>query len=432
MPPPSTPNPPPTVRATPNPTGPHATGRTDHISAGLADLLIRASRQHGGRLADYIPELAHVDPDRFGIAMTSVLGRSYRAGDENTFTIQSISKPFVYAMVIDELGLEEVARNVGFEPSGEPFNAISLEPDTGRPDNAMINAGAIVISSMVPGIDVDRQVRRMREAMSAFAGRDLELDEAVLSSEAATGDRNRALGYLALAAGRLDGSVADAMEVYFQQCSLKVSVEDLAVMGATLAHGGINPVTGDRVVSELAARHTLSMMASCGMYDYSGEWMIRVGLPAKSGVGGGIVAILPGQFGIGVHSAPLDARGNSVRGVEALAELSDYFDMHLLGHPRSPLSPIVSTSDDDGVHTVAVRGELDFVSTEQLVHHLLDHCEQAEPATVRVDLSAVTRARPIAGRLLTATADDLRRYGWEFQLLDSACLLTPDGDNATR
>jgi glutaminase len=196
-----------------------------------------------------------------------VLGRSYRAGDENTFTIQSISKPFVYAMVIDELGLEEVARNVGFEPSGEPFNAISLEPDTGRPDNAMINAGAIVISSMVPGIDVDRQVRRMREAMSAFAGRDLELDEAVLSSEAATGDRNRALGYLALAAGRLDGSVADAMEVYFQQCSLKVSVEDLAVMGATLAHGGINPVTGDRAVSELAARHTLSMMASCGMYD---------------------------------------------------------------------------------------------------------------------------------------------------------------------
>lgn len=404
-------------------------GRTDHIGAGLAELLITARKQHGGQLANYIPELASVDPDRFGIAMTSVLGRSYRAGDENTFTIQSVSKPFVYAMVIDELGLEEVAANVGFEPSGEPFNAISLEPETGRPDNPMINAGAIVISSMVPGMDTDRQVRRMRAAMSAFAGRDLELDQAVLGSEATSGDRNRALGYLALAAGRLNGTVADAMEVYFHQCSLRVTVEDLAVMGATLAHGGINPVTGDRVVSELAARHTLSMMASCGMYDYSGEWMVRVGLPAKSGVGGGIVAILPGQFGIGVHSAPLDGRGNSVRGVEALAELSDSFGMHLLGHSTSPLSPIEATSDHEGVHTVTVRGELDFVSTEQLVHHLLDHCEEASPGTVCVDLSAVTRARPIAARLITATADDMRSSGWEFRLLDSACLLTPNSDS---
>ena len=164
------------------------------------------------------------------------------------------------------------------------------------------------------------------------------------------------------------------------------------------------------------------------MYDYSGEWMIRVGLPAKSGVGGGIVAILPGQFGIGVYSAPLDERGNSVRGVEALTGLSDYFGMHLLRHPRSPLSPIEETSDVDGVHTVVVRGELDFVATEQLVYHVLDHCAASEPGTVRLDLSAVTRARPITGQLLAATADDLRSEGWQFQLLDAASLLTPLGD----
>jgi glutaminase len=412
-----------TTSARPQPDLPdHA---ADHISAGLADLLITACRQHGGRVADYIPELATADPNRFGIAMTSVLGRSYRAGDHTAFSIQSISKPFVYAMVLDALGLEEVANNVGFEPSGEPFNAISLEPDTGRPDNPMINAGAIVISSMVPGADVEHQGHNVQAVLSAFAGRDLHLDDAVLASETATGDRNRALAYLALAAGRLATPVDHAIEVYFRQCSLEVTVEDLAIMGSTLAHGGINPVTGDRVVSEPAARHTLSMMTSCGMYDYSGEWMVRVGLPAKSGVGGGIVAILPGQFGIGVHSAPLDQRGNSVRGVEALTELSDHFGMHLLRHPRSPLSPIAETSDVDGVHTVIVRGELDFVSTEQLVHHLTDHCASATPGTVRVDLSAVTRARPITGRLLNATADDLRVVGWEFQMLDSACLLSP-------
>lgn len=404
-----------------------STAPPDHISAGLADLLLTAGRQHGGRVADYIPELANADPDRFGIAMVSVLGRDYRAGDHSTFSIQSISKPFVYAMVLDALGLEEVARNVGFEPSGEPFNAISLEPTTGRPDNPMINAGAIVISSMVPGADVAAQTRNVREVLSAFAGRDLELDAAVLRSETATGDRNRALAYLALAAGRLATPVDEAIEVYFQQCSLRVTVEDLAVMGATLAHGGINPVSGARVVSEPAARHTLSMMASCGMYDYSGEWMVRVGLPAKSGVGGGIVAILPGQFGIGVYSAPLDERGSSVRGVEALTGLSEEFGMHLLRHPRSPLSPIEDEGDHNGVHTVTVRGELDFVATEQLVHHLLDHCAATTAGAVRVDLSAVTRARPIAGRLLNSTADDLRRAGWEFQLVDSACLLDPTG-----
>lgn len=404
-------------------------GASDHISAGLADLLITASKEHGGQVADYIPELANADPDRFGIAMTSVLGRSYRAGDHTTFSIQSISKPFIYAMVLDAVGLEEVANNVGFEPSGEPFNAISLEPDTGRPDNPMINAGAIVISSMVPGANVDAQTSNVRATLSAFAGHELELDEDVLRSETATGDRNRALGYLARAARRLARPVNEAIEVYFQQCSLKVTVEDLAVMGATLAHGGVNPVTGTRVVSELAARHTLSMMTSCGMYDFSGEWMVRVGLPAKSGVGGGIVAILPGQFGIGVYSAPLDHRGNSVRGGEALNGLSDFFGMHLLRHPPSPLSPIEETSDADGVHTVIVRGELDFVATEQLVHHVLDHCAASKPGTVRVDLSAVTRARRITGRLLNAAADDLRNDGWEFQLLDSACLLTPDVDD---
>jgi glutaminase len=299
---------------------------TDRITEALEAAVADARPLEGGALADYIPELGTADPTAVGIALVGVGGRVFEAGDSGVeFTIQSISKPFVYALALEHLGIDAVLEKVGVEPSGEPFNAISLD-DSGRPKNPMINAGAIVAASLVPG-DV------VRDGLALFAGRDLRVDDAVFRSELETGHRNRALAHLALAAGVLGTSVDAATEDYFRQCSLLVSARDVATMAATLANAGFNPLTGERVVSEPVARWTLAVMASCGMYDASGEWLARVGLPAKSGVGGGIVAVDPGLFGIGTFSPPLDERGNSVRGCAMLESLSAGNGFHAFAHP---------------------------------------------------------------------------------------------------
>ena len=277
------------------------------IERGLGDVLAEYESVTDGAVADYIPELATVDPDRFGIALASVRGHVYSAGDDElAFTIQSSSKPFVYALAIGELGSDVVERHVGFEPSGEPFNAISLDATTGRPDNPLINAGAIVTTSLIPGGDHDARFERIHRFLSACAGHPLGVDEAVFRSEHETGDRNRALAFLARSTGVLGSDVEAATSVYFRQCSILVTARDLSVMAATLANNGVNPVTGETVMHEDVARTTLAVMAMCGMYNSSGEWMVRVGLPAKSGVGGGIVAVKPGQFGVGVFSPRLD------------------------------------------------------------------------------------------------------------------------------
>lgn len=300
---------------------------SDPISVALETAIADARLLDDGAVVDYIPELANVDPDRVGVALVGVGGRVIESGDSATeFTIQSVSKPFVYALALERLGVDAVLERVGVEPSGEPFNAISLEEGTGRPMNPMINAGAIVVASLLPG-DV------ARDGLSQFAGRDLEVDDAVFRSELDTGHRNRALAHLALAAGVLGTSVEAATDSYFRQCSLVVTARDLAIMAGTLANAGFNPVTGQRVVSEMVARWTLAVMASCGMYDASGEWLARVGLPAKSGVGGGIVAVDPGLFGVGVFSPRLDENGNSVRGRAMLESLSAQHGLHAFAHP---------------------------------------------------------------------------------------------------
>lgn len=380
---------------------------TDPVSTALAVILERNAAVTDGHVADYIPELAKADPDDFGVAVVSVLGRVYEAGDSTKqFTIQSISKPFVYAMALDALGLDAVAPHVGFEPSGEPFNAISLEEGTGRPANPMINAGAIVTSSLIDGATPDERFERIRAGLSAFAGRELALDETVYRSESATGDRNRALAHLARAGGALRRDVDDAVDVYFRQCSLLVTASDIAVMAATLANGGVNPLTGERVVSITTATLTLSVMATCGMYDDSGEWMVRVGLPAKSGVGGGIVAALPGEFGIGVYSPPLDDKGNSARGVATLADISERFELHMLRRHQEPRSPVHSSDADpagDGAWSIVLRGEIDFNAAEQIADHLRAVARRHEPMTVRLDFTDVTAVRPSAEQLLAAT-----------------------------
>jgi len=383
----------------------------DPIRDALASVLDRHRDDVSGAVATYIPELADVDADGFGVSIVSVHGKVHSAGDTGrAFTIQSVSKPFVYAMAVAELGLEEVHRHVGFEPSGEPFNAISLEPVTGRPDNPLINAGAIVTSALIEGSTVVERFERLRSFLSSCAGRDLEIDDSVFESETATGDRNRALAHLAKSSGVLRQSVDDATEVYFRQCSLLVTTDDLAVMAATLANGGVNPVTAHRVMDERPATLALSIMATCGMYDHSGEWMARVGLPAKSGVGGGIVAVQPAQFGVGVYSPRLDSWGNSVRGSAVLRALSEDFDLHLFDHPDAPRSPVVSWTTDGDVTSGMLRGEFDLISAESVIEMMLDAADSGA-RTIRLDVVGVTRARTVASDLLHAIGEHLADRG---------------------
>jgi glutaminase len=344
---------------------------THPVRATLDAVLETARPIDAGHVADYIPELAKVDPDRLGVALVSTRGDVHDAGDSDVaFTVQSVSKPFVFALALDALGIDEVTTHVGLEPSGEPFNAISLDAESGRPLNPMINAGAIVTSSLIAGATADEKFAVIKTGLERFAGRDLVVDEDVYQSEASTGDRNRALAYLALATGALASPVEVATTAYFRQCSLAVTARDLAIMASTLATGGVNPVTGERVISEDAARWTTAVMTSCGMYDDSGTWMVHVGLPAKSGVGGGIVAVQPGQFGIGTFSPRLDERGNSVRGVAMLEALSKHYGLHMLAHRGEPHSPIASLSTDDGRTVAMLRGEIYFAAAEEIFTRL--------------------------------------------------------------
>ena len=259
-----------------------------------------------GALANYIPELANVDPEGFGLSLSSSDGYVYESGDAAVeFTIQSISKPFTYALALDLIGQDAVDARIGVEPSGEAFNEISVDDVTKTPKNPMINAGAIAAVSLIPGAGPDEQFDCIHEFYSACAGRRLEIDMDVYASEKSTGNRNRAIAYMLASFGVLDGDPDDVLDVYFRQCSVKVTSTDLARMAATLARGGLNPLTGRRVIDANVVRRTLSVMVTCGMYDATGDWVSAVGMPAKSGVGGGIVAVLPGQLGIGVYFHPL-------------------------------------------------------------------------------------------------------------------------------
>ncbi|MFN5038109.1 MAG: glutaminase A, partial [Bradyrhizobium sp.] len=251
----------------------------------------------GGAVADYIPELGKADPAHFGISLATLDGHVYEVGDTRVpFTIQSMSKPFVFALALDTLGAERVESVIGVEPSGDPFNSIRLNADN-HPFNAMVNAGAIACSGLLHADKGDGAFDYIRHALGRFAGRELDVDEAVYASESATGDRNRAIGYLLRTNSVIAENVPAVLDVYFRQCAILVTARDTAVMAATLANRGINPLTGEQVVTPYAIARTLSVMTSSGMYDFAGEWIYRVGIPAKSGVGGGILAALPARLG---------------------------------------------------------------------------------------------------------------------------------------
>lgn len=294
-----------------------------------------------GNVADYIPELAAVAPDGFGIALATSDGYVYEVGDTRVpFTIQSISKPFTYALALADRGEAAVARKIDIEPSGEPFNEISLDPITERPRNPMINAGAITSASLISGHSPQERFERIRRAYSRYAGRELTFNTSVYESEARTGNRNRAIGYMLRSFDIIEADPDAAVDLYFRQCSIDVTATDLALMAATMANNGVNPRTRERALAPALVERVLSVMTTCGMYDGAGDWVARVGMPAKSGVGGGILAVLPGQMGIAIYSPRLDQHGNSVRGVAACRELSKKLELHFLHVTRAARSAI--------------------------------------------------------------------------------------------
>lgn len=373
-----------------------------------------------GKVATYIPELAKANPDWFGICLVTASGNVYEVGDSRQpFTIQSISKPFVYGLALEDHGRSYVLSKVSTEPTGDAFNSISLEPGTGRPRNPMINAGAIATTALIQGKSAATRLRRLMEMFALFAGRPLALDETVYRSESETGHRNRAIGHMLRNFDILTNDPIPSVELYFQQCSVSVTARDLGVMAATLANRGINPVTGKPAIRGEYVESVLSVMGSCGMYDYAGEWIYSVGMPAKSGVAGGIIAVLPGQLGIGVFSPPLDARGNSVRGIRVCDAISRHCDLHLFNRPnigrstirlkftgaelgsnrvRTPEETQVLREQGTGIKVYQFQGNLTFTSTEAIVNTALE--EGATASHLIFDFKRVLTINESACRLL--------------------------------
>lgn len=384
-----------------------------------------------GQLASYIPELAAVDPDQFAIAFATTDGFVYEVGDsEAQFTIQSVSKAVIYGLALEEHGKEVVLTKIGVEPSGEAFNSIVFDERNNRPFNPMVNAGAIAATALISGASRDERMHRIMDIFRRFTGRDLDIDQSVYRSESETGNRNRAIAYLELNAGMIDGNVDEHLDLYFLQCSLLVTARDLAVLGATLANGGVNPLTGERALAPEHVRSVLSVMNSCGMYDYAGGWQFDIGLPAKSGVGGGISAVLPGQLGIGTFSPRLDAVGNSARGVRVCEDVSRNFGLHLFEPRVGTLVPFrrlfrgndvrskrirrpaeVAVLDRNGFDILVyeLQAELSFIEAERVARRIVTDRDMG--TYFILDLTRVIRMDEIAFKLLGTTRDNLAADG---------------------
>lgn len=297
----------------------------DRIAKAVDQAHARYKGLREGKNADYIPALAKVDPDLFGIVVVTVDGKVYTAGDvETEVSIQSISKVFTLAQVLQEDGEKAVVENIGVDATGMPFNSIvAIEQAKGAEMNPLVNAGAITATSMVDGKTADEVWETILGIHEAFAGRELSVLEPIYRSEAQTNQRNQAIAELMHAYGHIEENPEQATDIYTRQCSIGVNARDLAVMAATLANGGKNPVTGKQVIDARHVPSILAVMATAGLYDDSGQWLFRTGLPAKSGVGGGLIAVSPGRFGIAVISPPLDKAGNSVRAQRAITDISN-------------------------------------------------------------------------------------------------------------
>lgn len=296
----------------------------------------------------YPPDLAGTERDQFGIAIVGVDGRQFGAGDRDLrFPLQSISKVFAYALALEAHGRDAVLRRVGVEPSGESFKSIVFDERNNRPLNPMVNAGALVATDLVAGRGAEEKLAVLLRSIRLHAGDDrLEVDAETFEREISTADRNRAIAYLMRDAGMISGDVEAVLSLYLQQCSIHVSCHDLAVMGATLAGGGVNPLTGLRAMPGAHIRDVLSVMFTCGMYDFAGEWAYDVGLPAKSSVSGGILCVVPGKGGLAVFSPGLDRFGNSVRGIGVCKEISRGLGLH-----------VFATEEEDAILGVGAAGK---------------------------------------------------------------------------
>ncbi|MCI5077094.1 glutaminase A [Oricola sp.] len=393
------------------------------ISDYLATLYKTLHNNTQGEIATYIPELGLADPSSFGICIATVDGQVYTAGDVDIrFTIQSMSKPFIYGYALQQHGQEKVQKKVGVEPTGESFNSIVLDELTNRPFNPMVNAGAIAVTELVEGDTPERRLTEMVDWFSRFAGRELDIDESVFRSEQATGHRNRAIAYMMLNTGMLERDPEDVLDLYFRQCSLSVDCKDMAVMAATLAAQGVNPLTRERVLAVDNVRDVLTVMSTCGMYDYAGQWAYDVGFPAKSGVSGGVIAVIPGQLGVAVYSPPLDRVGNSVRGVEACKKLSHDFSLHLFDGRTDvhsvirreytgavPSKRVRSAAEreflakfGERLNVIEVQGALFFGSAENFLRRLTEIAQDGK--TIVVDMKRVAYADRTAIELICQTA----------------------------
>lgn len=403
----------------------------DYLSEALADVASNTS----GASAEYIPELAAADPDRLGAAFATVDGEIYGAGDVDAeFTIQSISKPFTYALALTDRGFDSILAKVGVEPSGEAFNEISLESGSGRPLNPMINAGAITTHSLAGPRDLEsgERLERVVAGLSAFAGRRLKIDEAVCASELEHAHRNLAIAHMLRSHGILDEDPTAVVAGYTRQCSLLVTVHDLALMAATLANRGVHPRSGERVVSEPAVRQVLSVMATCGMYDAAGDWATQVGIPAKSGVAGGLIGALPGQIGIATFSPRLDSHGTSVRGVSLFERFSSDMGMHLMEVPPAARSAVRSNhvvgSGADAIRVLELQGEIRFAAAERVVREAV--CAVPAEAGMALDLTMVHSLDDVARRMLLEVARRLTLDGHEVVVVDPESVLPDAGDGA--
>lgn len=323
--------------------------RAEIIEELLAEAFAHAEPHRRGEVADYIPTLAEADPDAFGLCVAGVDGGLHEIGDTRTlFSIQSISKAFVYALVCEEIGHDEIRDTVGVNNTGLPFNSVvAIELNDGHPMNPMVNAGALNTTALVSGSTAAEKWDTVLKGMSAFAGRPLTMDEDVYESEAETNQRNQAIARLLESYGRITHDPLEVVEVYTRQCSLTVDARDLAVMAATLSDGGVNPRTGNRVVSAEVARDTLAVLTANGLYERSGDWLFEIGLPAKSGVSGGLVTMAPGKLGIGAYAPRLDPAGNSIRGQVATAYLSRTLGLNLYASD-SHFREVEKPSSDSG------------------------------------------------------------------------------------
>ena len=399
------------------------------IPSYLDEVLQSVAADRTGVLANYIPELAEVDPERLGASIAMVDGELYASGDtDSLFTIQSISKPFVYALALADRGFERVLDKVGVEPSGEPFNEISLEDSSGRPLNPMINAGAITTHSLV-GTETMNPAERMERVisgLSAFAGRSLDVDEAVYSSEIEHAHRNLAIAHMLRSHDILTENPAGVVEGYTRQCSLLVTVQDLAMMAATLANYGIQPVTGEQVVPKTVVRQVLSVMFTCGMYNAAGDWATQVGIPAKSGVGGGIIGAVPGQLGLATFSPRLDVHGNSVRGVSLFERFSSDMGMHVMNIPTVARSAIRANyrigSGEKITQVIQLQGRIRFAGAERVIREIVD--THYTGTRIALDISRVYSVDEVAQHMLLEIMRRMRHEGYTVYLIDQDDTIT--------